>query len=49
LFAFRLSKELGILDAEASMRRSSSAQPPRGWKAYELLEPFGFPVHERGT
>jgi hypothetical protein len=48
LFAFRLAAELGILDAEGvhqTLQQRGSLR--RKWQAYQMLEPFGFPVHER--
>ena len=46
LFAHRLAMKLGVWDVEGMLAAMSARQLLR-WRAYELLEPWGFPVEER--
>ena len=46
LFAHRLAVKLGIMDVEGMLAAVSARQLLR-WRAYELLEPWGFPIEDR--
>ena len=46
LFAHRLALTLGTADVEGMLAAISARQLLR-WRAYELLEPWGFPIEDR--
>lgn len=46
LFAHRLALCLGIADVDGMLAAMSATQLQR-WRAYAMIEPFGFPIEQQ--